>query len=221
MNKQWLSASLFTQMYCVLLIQLRLAYILHFQSTMKTKNASAFKMAGDITLFSSSGLVHIFTLIFSHLTFVLDLGHVHFLWGIVNLAHQTNYLLKLASSLIHQFHLVIRSRALPDCVPRFWWKVRYSWSWQCSRVHQQYRRARHPSSDPTCLSPWHHMSWRQCCCCWFVSLLSLSSTHSSCIRALSLNLGNPNKLEAFGAFFGVLDFNSIECSNDKNWCNQR
>lgn len=70
----------------------------------------------------------------------------------------------------------------------FWLKMGYPWSWQWSRVHLQYRKACHPWANHIRLSPWHHMSWRQSCCCCVVSLLSLSSIHSSCISALSLNL---------------------------------
>lgn len=128
-------------------------------------------------------------MIYSH----LDLYQFQVLWDILNLARRANYLWKLAHWLIHQFHLVLkRSRALPDCVPRFWWKMGYPWSWRCSRVHPQYRRARHPSSNRIRLSTLHHMSWRQSCCCCIVSLLSLSSNHSSRISALSLNLEKSN-----------------------------
>lgn len=121
-------------------------------------------------------------ILFLYVTFVLDLYQFQFLEGILNLALQAN-LWKPARSIVLHFIWCLNGDG--HC---FWLKMGYLWNWQCIRGHQQYRKACHLSANCKRLSPWHHVSWRQSCCSFVVSLLSLSSIHSSRISALSLNL---------------------------------
>lgn len=167
---------------------MHLAFSVHYEDK---KNVFAFKMGGTLTLFRVHFKCFFFflKLIFSHLAFVLDLYQCWFLGDILNLERWANFLWKLVR-ITHQFHLQLepelgttwlRAQALM--------KDGLSVNLQSSPT---VKRASHPSLDRIRPSPLHHMTWRQPCCCCVGSLLSLSSTLSPFIRALSLNLGKSN-----------------------------